>query len=175
MATTQKSCQKQLAAPHRSSDRGTALTGRIIGNQLLVPLELAPGDVAFVPILEQHLPIGQRAPQAALDALAAILDRHLAHHASKGIRPSVDRVRQDVVDGIVQRQPPDDATPLHRAVACDGQCDAIVPQPYMHLSHASQLGELGEDQPEGVLHPLIRVLLDPVTPDPHVASRNTEE
>jgi ABC-2 type transport system ATP-binding protein len=31
----------------------------------------------------------------------------------------------------------------------------------MHLSHALQLGELGKDQPDGVLHPLIRVLLDP--------------
>src|SRR4029077_5520868 len=69
MATAQKSCQKQLPAPHRSSDRGTALTGRIIGNHLLIPRELAPGDVAFVLILEQHVPIGQWAPQAALDAL----------------------------------------------------------------------------------------------------------
>jgi hypothetical protein len=28
MATAQKSSKKQLAAPHRASDRGTALTGR---------------------------------------------------------------------------------------------------------------------------------------------------
>jgi len=34
----------------------------------------------------------------------------------------------------------------------------------MHLSHALQLGEFGEDQPEGVLHPLIRILVNPVTP-----------
>jgi hypothetical protein len=45
----------------------------------------------------------------------------------------------------------------------------------VHLSHALQLGELGEDQPEGVLHPLVRILLDPVTPDPHIAGGDTEE
>jgi hypothetical protein len=36
----------------------------------------------------------------------------------------------------------------------------------VHLSHALQLGELGEDRAEGVLHPLIRILVDPITPDP---------
>src|SRR6478672_12692111 len=58
MATTQQSSKKQLAAPHRSSDRGTALTSRIVGNHLLVPVELAPGNIALVPILEQHVPFG---------------------------------------------------------------------------------------------------------------------
>src|SRR5947209_10438472 len=52
MATTQQTSKKQLAAPHRASDRGTALTGRIVGNHLLVPRELAPGDIAVVLILE---------------------------------------------------------------------------------------------------------------------------
>ena len=56
MATAQKPSKKQLPAPHRSSDRGTAFAGRIVGNHLLVPLELAPGDIALVLILEQHIP-----------------------------------------------------------------------------------------------------------------------
>ena len=60
-------------------------------------------------------------------------------------------------------------------MACNGQCNAIVSQPHVHLSHALQLSELGEDQPEGFLHPLIRILLDPVTSDPHIAARDTEE
>ena len=126
-------------------------------------------------ILEQHIPFRQRAPQSAPDALAAVLDADLAHRAPKGIGASIDGVGQDVVDGVVERQPPDDAAPLRRAVACDGQRDALVSQPHMHLSHALQLGELGEDQPEGVLHPLVRILLDPVAPGPHIAGRDTEE
>jgi len=38
-----------------------------------------------------------------------------------------------------------------------------------------QLGELGEHQLEGVLHPLIWILLNPVTPDPQIAGCNSEE
>src|SRR4029077_17324830 len=160
MATTQQASKKQLAAPHRSSARGTALTGRIIRNHLLIPLELAPGDVAFVLILEQHVPFRLRAPQTALDALAAVLDAHLAHRATKGIGASIDGVGQDVVDRVVERQPLGDAASLRRLVACDGQSDTLVPQPHVHLSYALQFGELGEDQPEGVLHSLIRILVD---------------
>src|SRR5437660_4847424 len=115
MATTQQASKKQFAAPHRASDRGAALTGRIVGNHLLVPLELAPGDIALVLILEQHVPFGQWAPQAAIDAFAAVLDADLAHRAAKGVSASVDRVGQDVVDRVVERQPPDDAAPLLRA------------------------------------------------------------
>src|SRR2546421_9617871 len=175
MATAQKSGKEQLAAPHRSSDRGTALTGRIVGNHLLVPVELAPGDIALVLILEQHVPFGHWTPHAAIDALAALLDAYFAHRAAKGIGASIDGVGQDVVDRVVERQPPGDAAPLRRLVTCDGQTDALVPQPHAHLSYALQLGELGEDQPEGVLHPLIRILLDPIMPDPHIAGRDTEE
>src|SRR5437660_224953 len=175
MATTQQASKKQFAAPHRASDRGTALTSRIVGNHLLVPVELAPGDIALVLILEQHVPFGQWAPHAAIDALAAVLDAYLAHRAAKGIGASIDGVGQDVVDRVVERQPPGNAAPLRRPVACDGQSDALVPQPHVHLSHALKLGELGEDQPEGVLHPLIRILLDPVMPDPNIAGRDTEE
>src|ERR1700757_2114482 len=90
MTTAQKPRQKQPPAPHRASDRGTALTGRIVGNHLLVPLELAPGDIALVLILEQDVPLGQGAPQAANDALAAVFDADLAHRAAKGISASVD-------------------------------------------------------------------------------------
>src|SRR5260370_3878221 len=145
MATAQKSSEKQLAATHRSSDRGTALTSRIVGNHLLVPLEPAPGDIALVLILEQHVPFGQWAPHAATDALAAVLDAYLAHRAAKGIGASIDGVGQDVVDRVVERQPPGNAAPLRRPVACDGQREALLPQPHLHLAHALQLGELGKD------------------------------
>ena len=57
----------------------------------------------------------------------------------------------------------------------DGQCDALVSQPHMHLTHALQLGKLGEYQLQCFLHPLVRILLDPVAPGLHIASRDTEE
>jgi len=37
-----------------------------------------------------------------------------------------------------------------------------------------QLGELGEDQLQGVLHALVRVLLDAIAADLHVAGGDTE-
>src|SRR5437588_11406046 len=92
MAAAQKPRQKQLPAPYRPSDRGT-FAGRIVGNHALVPLELTPGDVALVLILEQNITFRLRAPHTTPDVLAAVLDGHLAHRTSKGIRPGIDRVR----------------------------------------------------------------------------------
>src|SRR5215510_2969863 len=115
MTTAQKPRQEQFSAPYCSGDRG-AFAGRIVGNHTLVPLELAPGDVSFVLILEQHLPRRLRAPQTALDALAAVLDAHLAHRAAKGIGTGVDGVGQDVVDRVVERQLPGNAASLRRPV-----------------------------------------------------------
>src|SRR5258708_7649502 len=145
MATAQEPCEKQPPAPHRSSDRRTTLAGLVVGNHLLVPLELAPGDIALVLILEQHVPFGHWAPQAALDALAAILDTDLAHRAPKSIRTRIDMVGQNIVHGVVERQSTHNAASLRRAMTCNGQCNAIVAQPHVHLSHALQFGELGED------------------------------
>ena len=45
----------------------------------------------------------------------------------------------------------------------------------MHLSCTLQLGELGEDELQGLLHALVRILLDPVAPDLHIAGGDTEE
>jgi hypothetical protein len=45
----------------------------------------------------------------------------------------------------------------------------------MHLSHALKLGELGEYDPEGSLHLLVRVLLDSIAPSLHIAGGDTKE
>ena len=136
---------------------------------------LAPGDVTFVLILEQHLPLRLRAPQTALDALAAVLDAHLAYRVAKGIGTGVDGVGQDVVDRVVERQLPGDAAPLRRPMACDGQRNSLVSQPHVHLTNAVKFGKLGEDQAQSFLHPLVRILLDPIAPSPHIACRDTQE
>src|ERR1700756_2824705 len=113
MTTAQKPRQEQFSAPYCSGDRG-AYAGRIVGNHTLVPVELAPGDITFVLILEQHIPFRPRAPQTALDALAAVLDAHLAHRAAKGIGAGIDGIGQNVVDRVVARQLPGNAPPLRR-------------------------------------------------------------
>src|ERR1700745_733091 len=131
--------------------------------------------IYFVLILEQHIPFRLRAPQTALDALAAVFDAHLAHRAAKGIGASIDGVGQDVVDGVVERQPPGNAAPLRRPMARDGQRNALISQPNVHLTNALEFGKLGEDQAQSFLDVLVRVLLDPVAPSPHIACRDTEK
>jgi len=45
----------------------------------------------------------------------------------------------------------------------------------MDLTSTLELGELGEDEPQCILNPLVWVLLDPVTPDFHIACCNAED
>src|SRR5215472_4373989 len=59
MTTAQEPRQEQFSTPYRSGDRG-AFAGRIVGNHTLVLLELAPGDITLVLILEQHIPFRLR-------------------------------------------------------------------------------------------------------------------
>ena len=161
--------------PHSSFGDGAPLAGRIVGYHPLVPLELGPGDIALVLILEQHVPLGQWPAYSPPHPLAALLDTDLTRRSPEGISPSVDGVGQDVVHGIVEGQPPDDAAPLRHAVACGGQRNAFLAQPHMHLSHALKLGELREYRPESVLHPLVRILFDSVASGLHIARSNTEK
>jgi hypothetical protein len=174
MPTAQEPGEKRLAAPHRSLDRGAAFAGCVVGNHALVPLELVPGDIARVVILEQNIPFGQGAAHTASHALAAVLDTHPARRAPESIGAGIDRVGQNVVHGVVGRQSPGDAARLG-TVRFNGQGDALVAQPDMDLTSTLELGELGEDEPQCVLDPLVRVLLNPVSARLHIAGRNAQE
>ena len=48
-------------------------------------------------------------------------------------------------------------------------------QPDVHLSRTLQLGELGEDQLQGVLHAFVRILLYAIATDLHIAGGDTED
>ena len=50
-----------------------------------------------------------------------------------------------------------------------GQFDPFVSDPDVHLPRALELGEFREDELNGLLHALVRILLDPAAPDFHVA------
>src|SRR4029450_5610012 len=56
----------------------------------------------------------------------------------------------------------------------DGQLDALLSQPDVHLSCTLQLGELGKDQLQGFLHALVRVLLDAIAAALPVAGGDAE-
>ena len=93
----------------------------------------------------------------------------------KGIGASIDGIGQDIVDRVVERQPPNNAALLPRLMACDRQRNALISQPYVHLTNALEFGKLDKDQAYGFLHPPVRILLDPIVPSPHIAGRDTEE
>jgi hypothetical protein len=159
MATAQKPGQQQLSSPDRTSGRRTAHAGRIVGDHARVPLELLPGDVRFMMILYQNIPLGHRPMHAAPHALAAILDAHSTRRSPERIGAGIDRIVQNVMHDIVGRQSPDDAARLPFA-RFHRQLDAFFSQPDMDLTRALEFGKFREDELQCTLDPLIRVLFD---------------
>src|SRR5213079_1449457 len=88
MTTAQESWQQQLSAPDRSLDGGAAFAGGVVGDHALVPLELLPGDVGLMMILDQYIPFAHRSMHATPHALAPLLDAHLARRAPETIQRS---------------------------------------------------------------------------------------
>src|SRR5215510_5951515 len=80
----------------------------VIGDQLLVPLELGPGNVALVVVTDQNLPAAPVALHAPDHALAPILDRHPSGPAAERVGTGIDRVGQHVVNRRIDGQAPDD-------------------------------------------------------------------
>src|SRR5215470_14104934 len=60
-------------------------------------------------------------------------------------------------------------------MACDGQRNALVSQPHVHLTNAVEFSKLGNYQAQSFLYPPVRILFDPITPGPHIACRDTEK
>jgi hypothetical protein len=68
-------------------------------------------------------------------------------------------MKDDLVKGRVPWAPPHDAS----AVALGRQVDPVLEEPEQRLPDAAQLGDLVDDEADGVLHPAVRVLLQSVT------------
>ena len=111
MAAAEQTCKQRLAASDRTSAH-EALPVGVIGNQALIPLELGPGNITFMVVVDQNLPITAAPPEAAHDLLAAGVDGHATGRASESVGASVNGVREDVVDRVVDRQLPFDPTTL---------------------------------------------------------------
>ena len=63
---------------------------------------------------EHGRPLGSLALEAAYDPFAASLDRHTAAGSAEGVGASVNRIGQDVVDGVVDRKLPHDMRTMRR-------------------------------------------------------------
>src|SRR5262245_4495257 len=89
---------KLLAAPGAAEEAGqqgfTAANGAsaheplaigIVSDQLLIPFELRPGNIAFVAVTDQNLPTAPVALHTADHVLAPVLNRDPRGSAAEGI------------------------------------------------------------------------------------------
>ena len=81
VAAPQQSSQQQLA----SASECAAHAGRIAGDDLAVALELIPGDVGRVVILDQDIPFGHGLLHTTTDMLASAFDAHAALRAAERV------------------------------------------------------------------------------------------
>ena len=174
MATAQETRQKRLAAADGAARHETFAVG-VVGDQALIPLELGPREIAFVVVQEQDVPIRPLAPEPTHDPLAAGLDRHPAACPTEGIGAGIDRIMQNMVDRVVDRQTPGDAAAVLRRIANHRQGDMFLSEPKVDLAHALELREFGKNQRQSFTNPLIRILLDAVMTNLHVPYRDRHE
>src|SRR5262249_29654478 len=88
-----------------------ALPVGVINDEVLIPLELSPGNVPLAVALDQNLPVAAFAPEAAHDPLATRFNRHTTARAPGNVA-GVCGIGQDVADRVVDWQLPFDATTL---------------------------------------------------------------
>ena len=164
MATPQQTREKLRAVAHRAPD-----LCHVLRKQLLVPLELVPGDVAIVVVTKQDRPVlrvllGNPAPHA----LAAIVDHRLLAAPAIGIGAGVDRVGENLGDPPRRcRNPPDQAL----TGGTDREFYRVAMKPEKHLPDAAKLSELAEHQMDRITLALVRCHLDAIAIDLLVARR----
>jgi hypothetical protein len=95
-----------LAASYRTTTH-VALAIGVVGNQVLVPLELDPSNIAGVVVMDQNLPLLPIAAEVvAQDSLPPASDRYARPAPAVGVGAGVHRVRQHVIKRVVNRRLP---------------------------------------------------------------------
>src|SRR5580700_6862899 len=89
---------------------------------------------------------------------AAIDDFSTRFRFTKGIRASVDRIAQNLPDGVVNRQPPENLLP--RSLELLRQFDFFTSKPQQRLPSAPQLFELCKDQINCLFHAAVGIDFD---------------
>ncbi len=120
---------------------------------------------------EQHGPLLSPLAPAAPLAGAAGVDRRVRAGAPEGVGAGVNRVLQEAQDGAVDGQAPLDVSAPVPGGLDDREGHVLLPTPQQHLPRAAQGREPLEDQGDGLVHPLIRILLHAVRGRADVADR----
>src|SRR5271166_2011029 len=140
MPAAQQTRQQCLAAADRPA-RHKTLAVSVIGDQALIPFELRPTEIAFMMVFEQDVPFGSLALEAADNALAAGFDCHPATRSAERIGAAINGVCQDVVNGVVDGQLPDNAAAVRDRIIYGRQRNPLLAEPEMNLPDALELRE----------------------------------
>jgi hypothetical protein len=170
--------------PHRTRPVSSArppsgLAGRpplhvgVLEQHPLVLLEPLPVDVTFMVVADEHVPLGHRFVVPGGLHGAPIDKTRPPATAAECIGAGIERIVQHLHDAVVGRLAPLD--PADDAVAPDdGQLQGGIADPQEDLPRAAEFLELGEDELDGTLNPLVRIQLDAPVLAPDQARRQRE-
>ena len=95
---------------------------------------------------DQDLPVAAVLSKASNHTLAPIGDADPATGPAKCIRPGVNRVGEDMMDGVVNRQFPNQTASLIDCVVHRRQQNTFLPYPEMNLSNTLEFREFIENE-----------------------------
>ena len=170
MAAPKHACQQCFTPPRRSTYKPT-FHGRIMRDLELIRLILIPRDIALVMRMNEDLPLLLRKTVSGDAFLAALHDPGNGLRSSKRIRTCVDRVCQDMVDHIVNREAPYDSAPFG-TVSDRRHLRALLAQPHQYLSDATEVSELAKHEINGFANTPIWIDLHSIIGSTNVADRH---
>ena len=98
IATDGETLQKRAAFSHRAAPRCVRPGTRISGNARAIGFICGPIDVAFMVVLDKHLPFGNRQLPDSLLAKPGCVERDFEAALAIGVGACVHRVRQNMID-----------------------------------------------------------------------------
>jgi hypothetical protein len=114
--TAEETSQQGFASADGAAAHEPLAVG-VVGDQVLIPLKLDPGNVTLMMILDQNTPATPIPLHASDDTLTPVLNNDAHGPAAEGVSAGVDWVGQDVMDRWIYRGSPDN--PIRRVA--DGQ------------------------------------------------------
>jgi hypothetical protein len=116
---------------------------------------------------KQDPPIWLRANALANHALPAILDARNRFASSADITATIDRVREDVAKGVIDRHLPYDLS-LVLTVDNHRKFDMFLANPNQHLADTAQFTKFAEHESNGLANAQIGIFLNTIALGPHI-------
>jgi hypothetical protein len=139
------------------------------------PLVGLPGNIGVVVVTEQRDPGLAWPPVAAGLVRLAVHDGRSGFSPPEGIGACVEGIGQELQDRVVDGEPPRHPFAPGRIAIHGRQRHLLLTKPQQRLADTPDLGELLEDELDGVLDPLIRMLLDPAVARLDIPHREAED